>query len=97
MQAGGRKACDFGFPDPRGTPWPLEPTGRAGWLGARLSGVGWAGTCNFASPILALLFSSQVSKRLRMFYTFKNGNPNREINAPLVGPRGGEGMEALCE
>ena len=32
-----------------------------------------------------------------MFYTSKNENPMREINGPLVGPRGGEGIEALCE
>lgn len=81
----------------QGNPWPLEPTGQAGWLGAQLSGVGWAGTYDFTSRILASLFSDQVSWRLRMFYTSKNENPIREINAPLVGPRGGEGIEALCE
>lgn len=40
MQAGGSKVCDFGFPEPRGNPWLLEPTGQAGWLGARLSAGG---------------------------------------------------------
>ena len=34
MQAGGRKACGFGFPDPRGSGWadPGEPDGLAGWV-----------------------------------------------------------------
>ena len=33
MQAGGRKACGFGFPDPRGAHghWS-QPDGLAGWV-----------------------------------------------------------------
>lgn len=68
---GGSKVCDFGFPEPRGNPWPLEPTGTGRLAGcSTLRGVGWSP--RFHIPHLSTLFSDQVSWRLRMFYTFKN-------------------------
>lgn len=43
------------------------------------------------------LSQTRYLERLSMLYTIKHENASREINASILGPREGEGIEVLCE